>query len=142
MNIPNAKKWQFAAGDKKRNYVDLLLKWDVIALGPGDYGAWPDSKIDIQKNAPGQIRILDRFFNKTKKGDLIILRLGTDEVYGVGIVEEDSYYWYDDFGDIDGWDLQFVRRVRWLWKYENKICCNGSQKRRSKRGGFSYSNGL
>jgi len=24
--------------------------------------------------------------------------------------------WLDDFGDIDGWDIQLVRRVRWLWK--------------------------
>jgi hypothetical protein len=26
--------------------------------------------------------------------------------------------WLDDFGDIDGWALQIVRRVRWLWKYD------------------------
>jgi hypothetical protein len=24
------------------------------------------------------------------------------------------------FGDVDGWDLQHVRRVRWLWRYNDK----------------------
>ena len=24
----------------------------------------------------------------------------------------------DAFGDVDGWDLQHVRRVRWLWRYD------------------------
>ena len=23
--------------------------------------------------------------------------------------------WCDEFGDVDGWDLQHIRRVRWLW---------------------------
>ena len=37
---------------------------------------------------------------------------------GDGRVEGDPI-WLDDFGDIDGWDIQFVRRVRWLWKAAN-----------------------
>lgn len=26
-----------------------------------------------------------------------------------------GYEWHPEFGDVDGWDLQHVRRVRWLW---------------------------
>jgi hypothetical protein len=51
-------------------------------------------------------------------GDLIILRKGSSNVCAVGEVASD-YLWLDDFGDIDGWDLQHVRRVRWIWKYKD-----------------------
>ena len=34
--------WQNSAGDKNRNFVDLLLYWDVIQNGPGSEGSWPD----------------------------------------------------------------------------------------------------
>ena len=26
-----------------------------------------------------------------------------------------EYEWNDNFGDIDGWDLQHIRRVDWKW---------------------------
>jgi len=51
-----------------------------------------------------------------KSGELVVLRLGTKKVFGVGEIVGD-YEWHDEFGDIDGWDLQHVRRVKWLWKY-------------------------
>ncbi len=43
-----------------------------------------------------------------------MLRLGTNMVRAVGVVVGD-YEWRDDFGDVDGWKLQHVRRVRWHW---------------------------
>jgi hypothetical protein len=51
-----------------------------------------------------------------KIGEIVVLRLGKNSVYGVGLIESD-YQWYDDMGDVDGWDLQHCRRVRWIWKY-------------------------
>jgi hypothetical protein len=50
-----------------------------------------------------------------KPGDLVVLKLGTNCVYGVGEIVG-SYEWLDEFSDVDGWDLQHLRRVRWLWK--------------------------
>lgn len=47
----------------------------------------------------------------------MVLRLGTDQVYAVGEVVGDTPLWVDDFGDVDGWDLHIVRRVRYLWTY-------------------------
>jgi hypothetical protein len=29
------------------------------------------------------------------------------------------YEWLEEFSEIDGWDLQHVRRVKWLWKNKN-----------------------
>ena len=49
-----------------------------------------------------------------KDGDLVVLRVGTSVVLGVGQIAG-PYEWSDAFGDVDGWDLQHVRRVRWLW---------------------------
>jgi len=46
------------------------------------------------------------------------LRLGTKKVFGVGIIVGD-YKWLDIFGDVDGWDLQHVRRVKWIKTYDD-----------------------
>jgi predicted Mrr-cat superfamily restriction endonuclease len=48
-------------------------------------------------------------------GDLVILRLGALKVVAVGEVVG-GYEWCEEFGDIEGWDMQHVRRVRWLWQ--------------------------
>lgn len=53
-----------------------------------------------------------------RQHDIVVLRLGTDQIYGVGEVSDDQPVWFDDFGDVDGWSLQIVRRVRWLWKWD------------------------
>jgi hypothetical protein len=54
-----------------------------------------------------------------KDGDIVVLRLGTSEILGVGQIIGD-YEWNNLFADIDGWDLQHVRRVRWFWKYDKQ----------------------
>ena len=116
MNLDSRKLWQVAAGLKERNYVDLLLEWDVVIMGPGNLGKWPACREEMKKQVPGQVPISERFCEEMKRGDLIALRLGTDEVHAVGEVADDDAQWLDDFGDVDGWDLQTVRRVRWLYK--------------------------
>jgi hypothetical protein len=55
------------------------------------------------------------FCDQMNDGDTVVLRLGKDEIYGVGTVEG-RYEWCEAFGGIDGWDLQHVRSVRWFWK--------------------------
>ncbi|MGD0908549.1 MAG: hypothetical protein ABSA96_13280 [Candidatus Acidiferrales bacterium] len=118
MNIDGRKIWQIAAGDKDRRYPDPLLKWDVVAMGPGCLGGWPEVSSSTELSAK-YVGILRQFNEDVVEGNLVVLRLGTDEVYGVGEIVGGPA-WLDDFGDIDGWDLQFVRRVRWLWKYDGK----------------------
>jgi len=107
--------WQVAAGDKNRNYVDLCLKWDVVLNGPGGSSPWPSCQTELAEyTGPKKLADLRYFCEQMTKGDLIVLRLGTDE-NGVGMVEG-GYEWHEAFGDVDGWDLKHVRRVRWLWK--------------------------
>jgi hypothetical protein len=117
MDIAGKKIWQVAAGLKERNYVDALIEWDVAIIGPGGCGAWPDCAGDLQIHAPGMVPVIKRFCEEMKKGDLVVLRLGTDQVFAVGEVADEKAQWIDDFGDVDGWDLQIARRVRYLWSH-------------------------
>src|ERR1039458_2718702 len=108
--------WQVAAGDKSRNYVDLCLKWDVVLNGPGGSSPWPLCEPELAEyTSQRKLTDLRRFCDQMTHGDIVVLRLGTDEIYGVGTVEG-KYQWSEAFGDVDGWNLNHIRRVRWLWK--------------------------
>jgi len=116
MDISNRTIWQQASGETDRNYADLCIRWDVILNGPGDTGPWPNCIGALREIGRSEKKITDlrRFSEDIKEGDLIVLRFGTSEVPAVGEVVG-SYEWHDNFGDIDGWELEHVRRVRWLW---------------------------
>jgi hypothetical protein len=118
MDISDKIIWQQASGDTERDYSELCLKWDVILNGPGYAGPWPDCAKVLSKDGSSSRKITDlrRFSEEMKDGDFVVLRLGTANVLGVGQIVG-SYEWRDEFGDIDGWDIQHVRRVRWLWRY-------------------------
>jgi hypothetical protein len=117
MDIAHKTIWQQAAGDTDRNYVDLCLKWGVILNGPAYAGPWPKSREKLLANgcSPRKLTDLWRFAEQMADGDLVVLRLGTSSVFAVGKIVGD-YEWCSEFGDIDGWDIQHVRRVRWLWE--------------------------
>ncbi|SIT40101.1 conserved hypothetical protein [Paraburkholderia piptadeniae] len=119
MNLEGRTVWQQAAGDTNRNYVNICLEWDVILNGPGYAGAMPHAveKLRADGWTPRKITDLKRFSSVMAPGDIVVLRLGTNEVHGVGEITG-PYEWHDKFGDIDGWDLQHVRRVKWLWRPE------------------------
>ena len=108
--------WQIAAGDGNRNYIDLCLKWEVVLIGPGSDGPWPECREALQKFVgTRKTNLIRKFCEFIKPNDIVILRLGTAEVFGVGRVIGD-YEWKDSFSDVDGWDLQHVRRIKWFWK--------------------------
>ena len=121
MNIQKKTIWQHAAGDTNRNFVDLCLQWGVILNGPGDYGPWPDCRESLREDGltPKKITDLRRFCEVMKEGDLVVLRLGTSEIYGVGQIIG-GYEHCEAFNDVDGWDIGHVRRVYWLWKYDGE----------------------
>jgi len=107
--------WQQASGDTDRDYSDLCVRWSVILNGPGRFGAWPDCKqAVIDSGKTRKPSDLQRFAEAMSDGDEVVLRRGTREVVAVGQIEG-SYEWNDGFGDIDGWNIQHVRRVRWYW---------------------------
>lgn len=117
MDIHNKQIWQQASGNTNRDYSELCLKWGVILNGPGYAGKWPDCQKLLQDDEWSARKITDlrRFCEGMQIGDLVVLRLGTASIMAVGeIVGE--YEWREDFGDVDGWDLQHCRRIRWLWR--------------------------
>ena len=119
----NAQRiWQVAAGDTDRAYYDLCLRWDVILFGPGYAGVWPDCATGLRQDewTERKIGLIRKFYEKIQDSDLIVLRLGTSKIYGVGQAVGPCC-WLDAFGDVDGWDLQHVRRVRWLWRYDETL---------------------
>ena len=120
MDLTNRTIWQHSAGDGKRDYADICIKWNVALVGPGWQGAWPECQKDLQKEVSSRkLTNMKLFFETVKDKDIIVLRIGTGAVSAVGEVVG-GYEWNDEFGDIDGWDIQHVRRVRWLWKQEGE----------------------
>lgn len=120
MNIEGKAIWQQAAGDKDRNYVDICLEWGVILNGPGNFGPL-NAKTIATLRADGwsekKVRNLTTFRDDMMPGHVVVLKLGTDQVHAVGEIVGD-YFWSSLFGDVDGWDIEHVRRVRWLWMAE------------------------
>lgn len=116
MDITNKVFWQQAAGDTDRNYVSICIEWGVILNGPGYAGKYPDCVSKLQGDGTSKKKVTDlrRFADEMKDGDIVVLRLGTSRVHAVGTIVGD-YFYSDLFADIDGWDLQHVRRVRWHW---------------------------
>lgn len=121
MDINNKPIWQVAAGDTDRDYAEICLRWDAIMVGPGDEGPWPDCRAALKSWPVTSRKLTDigLFCTEVADGDLVILRIGTCLVYGIGIVVG-RYEWNPHFGDIDGWNLQHVRRVKWIWKASGK----------------------
>lgn len=117
MNIEGKTIWQQAAGDTNRNYIDVCLDRGVILQGPADGGPW-NSREEFRKKyhwlETRKATDVQRFWEEMKDGDLVVLRLGTNAIYGVGEIVGD-YEWCEEFNDVDGWNIGHVRRVRWLW---------------------------
>ncbi len=115
MNLEGRRIWQVAAGDTNRSYGQLFTDWNVIAIGPGSYGPWPDCAEKMRNDGWTARKVGDiRRFYEIADGDIVVLRIGTNIILAVGIAEGPPSH-TEAFGDVDGWDLQHVRRVRWLW---------------------------
>lgn len=118
MDIAGKNLWQIAAGNgDNTHYAQQCLDAGVILVGPGKWGPWPDCEADMRAGGFSSFSVgkLRRFTDDIKVGDLVVLRVGTREVYGVGEVIG-SYDWRKEFGNVQGWDLQHCRSVRGLWK--------------------------
>jgi hypothetical protein len=117
MKLKINRVWQVAAGDPERNYAPLCIQWDVALMGPGRFGPWTKN-VPYSREQTGEtarkLTVIKRFCEDITDGDIVVLRIGTTSVCGVGIVVGQTE-WNDYFGDVDGWDLQHVRRVKWLW---------------------------
>lgn len=100
--------WQLAGGPASRPYADVFLKYGVGLIGPGDAGPWTAQRSD-EAFEGGFVR---RFASEMGAGDVVLLRTGIASISAVGIVAGD-YVYLNQFDDVNGWDLQHARRIRW-----------------------------
>lgn len=120
LNLTNKTIWQQSCGNGDREYSQICLKHNVILNGPGFTGKLEKQNIkDLRSDGLTSKKVTDlnRFCFDMKDGDYVVLRLGKEKIFAFGIVVGD-YEWNDIFSDVDGWDLQHVRRVCWLWSSE------------------------
>lgn len=100
--------WQIAGGEQTRLYDDIFLKYGVGLIGPGYPGPWTP-EIDDEEFEGRFVRL---FASEVNVGDVFLLRTGISTISAVGLVASD-YLYLDQFDDVNGWDLQHARRVRW-----------------------------
>ena len=101
--------WQVSAGPTDRSYADQFLNHGVALIGPGDTGPWCSDRSDEEFEG-GFVR---RFAAELCIGDVLLLRTGLSTIRAVGLVASD-YQYLPQFDDVNGWDLQHGRRVRWF----------------------------
>jgi hypothetical protein len=100
--------WQVSAGPASRSYADVFFKHGVALIGPGDAGPWKPERDDNEFEG-GFVR---RFASEVAAEDVFLLRTGLTTIAAVGLLAGD-YLYMNAFDDVNGWDLQHARRVRW-----------------------------
>ena len=104
-----ARIWQIAGGPSGRSYSTVFLRHGVGLIGPGDPGAWKEDRPDEDFGGSSSVR---RFATRAHPGDLVLLRAGSSVVKAVGLIAG-NYEYLSQFDDVNGWDLQHARRIRW-----------------------------
>lgn len=105
---PSQSVWQISGGPISRSYADVFLRYGVALVGPGDAGPWSPDR-DDEEFEGGFVR---RFASEVQAGNIFLLRTGQATIGAVGIVASE-YKYHNAFDDVNGWDLQHARRVRW-----------------------------
>jgi hypothetical protein len=100
--------WQISSGPASRAYAEIFLRHGVALIGPGDAGLWTPERQDDEFEG-GFVR---RFASEIATGNVFLLRTGIATIAAVGLVASD-YLYVNAFDDVNGWDLQHARRVRW-----------------------------
>lgn len=101
--------WQVSGGLSNRFYHDLFIKHGVALIGPGAIGPWCAELTDQACEG----HFVRHFASEMRAGDIVLLRLGISSVVAVGLVASD-YIYLAEFDDVNGWDLQHARRMRWF----------------------------
>lgn len=104
--MPNV--WQISGGST-RSYADVFFRYGVGLIGPGDAGPWNQERDDDEFEGS----TVRRFASEVQIDDVFLLRYGTSRIQAVGIVASD-YLYLNQFDEVNGWDLQHARRVRWF----------------------------
>lgn len=100
--------WQLSGGPSSRSFADVFTRHGVGLLGPGDPGPWTAERSDEDYEGS----FVRRFASEVAAGDIVLLRTGLSKVRAVGVVAGE-YQYLNQFDDVNGWDLQHARRIRW-----------------------------
>ena len=100
--------WHIWAGPAPRSYGDIFLRHGVALLGSGDAGPWKPEREDADFEGV----FVRRFATEPRIGDAMLLRTGLSRIRAVGLVASE-YLHVEAFDDVNGYDLQHTRRVRW-----------------------------
>ena len=103
--------WMVAAGDQSRSYAEVLLQFGLLLLGSGNPGPFKGHE-DWYRGNPTE-KYIAWLGEEVQVKDRVILR---DPYKGalvaVGQVTGDID-WKENFEDVEGWDIQHCRKVRW-----------------------------
>jgi hypothetical protein len=100
--------WQVGGGPTQRSYVDQFIEFGVALIGSADAGEWNSGLSDDDFGGSG----VRRFATEPRLGDVVLLRSGQSTIHAVGLIASE-YMYLQQFDDVNGWDLQHARRVRW-----------------------------
>lgn len=100
--------WQVGGGSTRSPYDELFVNYGLALIGPGDAGRWTPERSDADFDGIW----VRRFATEPRIGDVVLLRVGSDKVVAVGKIASE-YQFLEQFDDVNGWDLQHARRVRW-----------------------------
>jgi hypothetical protein len=117
MSIAVASVWQVSAGPASRSYANIFLKYGVALIGPGDGGPWSRQRYSYDFALQG---FVGRIAEEIAVGDIVLLRTGVATISAVGVIAS-GYQYLEQFDDVNGWDLQHARRVRWAHLPENHM---------------------
>jgi len=95
------------SGPVSGSYADLLVRHAVGLVGPGESGPWRADRND------SVLRPVQQFAAEVQPGDAVLLRSGNSRLVAIGVVAG-PYDYVGQFDDVNGWDLQHARRVRWF----------------------------
>ncbi len=112
VDLDRAQIWKVGAGDGNRSHADLLRQYDVFAAGPGEPGPYEPGRPYVFDG--GEKRHIPQFYEEVQPGDVFIMRVGVSDVQGIGIVQDGQAEYDEAWGDVDGWNVSHIRRVKWI----------------------------
>jgi len=91
----NTRVWQCGCGQGDIDYSNVCLAYDVIMIGPGNGGQYPDcltspvfetACIETGQNVGCAKRYVKQIADEMEDGEIVVLRRGRKIVRGVGVV--------------------------------------------------------
>jgi hypothetical protein len=121
------KYWQVAAGEGARDYSDVFLRYGIMLIGSGNPGSYFGNE-DYYRSRPWGAQVV-RFAKYVAEDDRVILKRPHHrrkleeekwQIQAVGYVAGD-YEYVEQFDDVEGWDLQHYRKVKWVCPNEEML---------------------